>query len=323
MDYPVLGIDVSKLKLDICCIQGEKRICRTFSNNHIGFAKMFELLKSLGIEHVHACMESTGKYWEGVATALHDEGHAVSVVPPIRIKAHGRAEGQRTKTDKVDAGVIASFCQKHWTAEWSPLPAAQQELRDLERQLQVVRGMRRMEENRLESGIKSDSVIATIKQHIEFLDEQEKSLECIIKNLIKSDTELNQQAKLICSIKGLGNGSAATVLGEIGDVNRFRNCRQLDAFAGLDVTERESGSSIHGRPHISKQGNKALRTALYFPAMVAMRHNPLIIEFVRRLQTEKRPKKLIICAVMRKLLHLIFGVLKSGKPFDPNYQPIG
>jgi len=141
-----------------------------------------------------------------------------------------------------------------------------------------------------------------------------------IRTLVNATARMTAAYKLIVSIKGIGETTAAIFLGEVGSIAKFQHVRQLDAFAGLDVTERISGTSIHGKPHISKAGSKRLRTALYLPALSAMRFNPLIKRFVERIQQNRQlPKKVVICAVMRKLLHLIYGVLKTGAAFDANY----
>lgn len=321
METTFIGIDVSKMKLDVCILLTNKTMHRTLSNNVKGFEELVELLRKLGVERVHACMESTGRYWEGIANHLHHVGHMVSVVPPARIKGYGRGEFKRTKTDKADAGMIGRFCEKHRPAAWTPPQPQEQVLKDLERQLLALKSMAVQEQNRLESGVTTLAVRRIIEAHLEFLKAQRKELEAIIREHINNHPNLAEQNKLIVSIKGIGGTTAAIFLGEVGSISKFRKVRQLDAFAGLDVSEFESGSSIRGKPHISRAGSNQLRTALYYPALSAMRSNPIIKRFVLRLKERrgKLPNKVVICAVMRKLLHLIYGVLKSGCAFDPNY----
>lgn len=293
---------------------------RKFSNNAEGFDELGRLLQKLAIEKARVCMESTGRYWEAVAIHLHKGGHLVSVVPPARIKGYGQGEFKRTKTDKADAAMIARFCEKHSPPVWTPPEPEEADLKELERHLFCIKRMLVEEENRLEAGAIATSVVTAINQHLEFLDTQKREMEAAIRKLIKETAHLAAAKKLIVSINGIGETTAAVFLGEVGSIAKFQHVRQLDAFAGLDVTERLSGTSIHGKPHISKAGSKRLRTALYLPALSAMRCNPLIKRFVERLQQRRLlPKKVIICAVMRKLLHLIYGVLKTGNPFDPQH----
>ena len=295
---------------------------RKYSNDTKRFDGLVKLLQKLDIEKAHVCMEATGRYWEAIANYMHNAGHLVSVVPPARIKGYGQAEFTRTKTDKVDAGMIGRFCEKHSPPVWTPPEPNEAELKELERHLFSIKGMIVEERNRLESGVKATSVITVITEHLEYLNKQKLQIETAIRRLVKGTAPMAAAKKLIESINGLGEVTAAAFLGEVGSsVKQFKNVRQLDAFAGLDVTERLSGTSVHGKPHISKAGSKRLRTALYMPALSAMRCNPIIQRFVERLKQRRpaMPNKVIICAVMRKLLHLIYGVLKTGELFNPHY----
>jgi len=281
MTITAMGIDVSKKTLDVCILLGGRSVQRKFSNNSVGFEELGGLLKKLAIEKAHVCMESTGRYWEAVAIHLHEVGHLISVVPPARIKGYGQGEFKRTKTDKADAAMIARFCEKHSPLVWTPPEPEEANLKELERHLFCIKKMMVEERNRLEAGAMAPLVVAAIHRHIEFLDTQKHEMETAIRKLIKETAHMAAAKKLIVSIKGIGETTAAVFLGEVGSIAKFQHVRQLDAFAGLDVTERLSGTSVHGKPHISKAGSKRLRTALYMPALSAMRFNPLTNKTLR------------------------------------------
>ena len=141
-----------------------------------------------------------------------------------------------------------------------------------------------------------------------------------IHNHLNQFPHLKQQRDLLDTIPGLGELSIATLLAEVPNILAFETAAQLAAYVGVTPRQFRSGSSVHRPTHISKCGNARLRAALYFPAMVALRHNPVVRAFGERLKATGHTGKSIVVAAMRKLLHLIYGVLKSGLPFDPSYS---
>ena len=157
------------------------------------------------------------------------------------------------------------------------------------------------------------TVLATIKAEM-------KAVEAMIHDHIDGHPDLKDRSELLESIPGIGPATIFRVLAFIGDVQRFDHAKTLAAFVGLNPTVHQSGSSVKGKPHLSKKGNSVIRRALYMPALVARRYNPVIKEFADRLKKAGKPNMVIIGAVMRKLLHIIYGVLKSGKPFDPAWS---
>ncbi len=139
---------------------------------------------------------------------------------------------------------------------------------------------------------------------------------------IEEHSDLRTQKELLESIPGVGQATIAQILSFMGTPKRFENAKQLAAFVGLNPRQCQSGSSIHGKTKLSKTGDADLRKALYMPAITAKKHNPIIRIFCERLQQAGKPKMVIIGAAMRKLLCLIYGVLKSGKPFDANWKAV-
>lgn len=314
-----LGIDISKAKFDVALYQGEQYHEATFSNDHDGYRRLARWLKKRRAKAVHVCIEATGRYGDALAQYLHGRGYQVSMVNPARIKAYGASQLKRNKTDKDDAKVIAHFCATQRPILWTPPPPEVQELQALTRHLETLKADRKRELNRKQSGVLSERVLHSIEQHIAFLDAQIAELEEQISGLIDQYPSLRQKRDLLTSIPGISDTTAAKFLAEIPDVSRFDSAPQLAAYAGLTPRNHHSGSSVHRRAHMVKAGNVHFRTAFYMPALAAMRYNPIIQSFVRRLEDKGKSRMTIVGAVMRKLVHLAYGVLKNGSPFDPNH----
>jgi transposase len=314
-----LGIDIAKNTFEACLLQVKRSAHGSFDNSRAGYTKLDHWLKKRKVEQVHVCLEATGRYSEGVAEHLHAAGHTVSVINPARLKAFGQARLTRTKTDQTDAALLAEFCRSQQPPAWTPPSPERRELRALVRRRESLLQLRQQEVNRLSSGEDSPAVITSLEAVVAVLTDELAKVEQAITAQVAGEPEMQRQHQLIDSIKGIGPTTAAALLGEI-DFGAYPSARQVAAQAGLTPRQRQSGTSVHGRPRISKQGASQLRKILYFPAVVAMRHNPLIRAFAERLAKAGKVKMAIICACMRKLLHLVYGVLKTGLPFDPNYK---
>jgi transposase len=312
-----LGIDISKLKFDVALLRDTGKLKhRVFPNTPAGFAQLSAWVEKQQAGRVHACLEATGAYSDSLATYLHEQGHLVSVVNPAQIKAYAESHLARVKTDKADATLIARFCSERHPPEWRPLPREVRELQALVRRLDSLLEMRQMEENRL--GVANTAAVKeSLAGHLAFLNAEVARTEALIRSHIDSHPGLRGQRELLISIPGIGETTAAKLLSEIMDVKLSESARQLAAFAGLAPRLHESGSSVKKRAKLSKVGAPRLRKALYFPAIVAIKHNPYIKELSERLRRRGKCSMQIIGAAMRKLVHLAYGVLKSGKPFDP------
>jgi transposase len=318
--HPVtLGIDISKATFDVALYRNDSYQLGHFSNDAAGFKKLIKWLKKRGAVDCHVCLEATGRYGQAVALFLHEEEYGVSIVNPARIKAYADSQLKRNKTDPEDAKVIAHFCVTQNPDLWTPPSPEAQELQMLVRRLENLKVMRTQESNRRHAAISSEVVLANIAAHLAYLDAQIKQLEQQIKALIDSQPDLKQQRDLLISIKGIGHTTAAKFLAEVPDIQQFDSAAQLAAYAGVTPRRKTSGTSVHSKGHLSKMGNIHLRTALYMPAISAMRWNPIVKSLVERLKNRGKLPMVIIGAVMRKLIHLAYGVLKTGKPFDPNY----
>jgi transposase len=312
-----LGIDVAKAKLD-CALRlpdGKLRH-KVVQNTPAGFSELLAWLDKQGAGDVHVCMEATGTYWEAVAEHLASAPTiTVSVINPAQIKAFGVSQLVRTKTDKTDAKLIAQFCQERKPPAWEPPTLAEQALRALVLRLDALQTMRLQEANRLE--VARAAVREGIAQHIAWLDQEIDRLAQVIRSHIDEDPRLRDKQRLLDSIPGLGERTIAILLAFYADLVRFDNARQAAAFAGLDPRQHDSGTSVHAKPRLSKVGHAFLRKALYMPAMVTLYKTAWGKRFRERLAAAGKPPMLIIGAMMRKLVHVAYGVLKSGKAFDP------
>lgn len=319
MDLPVLGIDVSQKTLDAVLLSASGRSWhRQFPNTTSGFARLAEWLKRSSLPCVHVCLEATGTYGQAVALYLYQAGQVVSVVNPAQIHAFAQSELARNKTDKLSAGVIARFCQAHRPQPWSPLPPELAQLQALVRRFEVLQRMRQEELNRLESTTQ-EVVRSSITQHVEFLDRQIAQAKQAIRDHFDSHPQLRARRDLLVSITSIGEQTAATLLAEIPNLEQFSSSKQVAAFVGMNPRHWQSGSSVHGRPRLSKIGSPRVRKALYMPALSAIRYNPIVRHLAHRLAKKGKQRMLIVGAAMRKLLSLAYGVLKTRRPFDPAF----
>lgn len=239
----------------------------------------------------------------------------VSVVNPAQIKAFDGSRLVRTKTDAVDARLIAEFCLRMTPEVWQPPSPGEQALRALVQRLDALQRMHTQENNRL--GVAREAVRKGIADHLAWLDQEIEALTKQIRDHINGDPDLKRKHDLLDSIPGVGERTIAAILAFGTDPNHFASARQCVAFAGLNPRQHQSGSSVNGKPRMSKVGHALLRKSLYMPAMVTLYKTAWGKVFRDRLAAAGKPPKLIIGAMMRKLLHVAFGVLKSGLPFNP------
>lgn len=316
-----MGIDIAKAKFDVVLLNTDgKKLHRVFDNTPHGFHQFKRWLSRHKAKGTPACMEATGYYYLPLADFLHQANYPVHVVNPNRISAYAKSKLSRNKTDPLDAALIADFCLTQQPPLWTPPTPTERELLALTRRYDDLKETIQAERNRLESGIPSETVLQDIRQHIAFLEKQLTQMKAKLVAFVDQHPHLKQQADLLQSIPGIGALTAARLLAELPDWRRFDSARQVVAFAGLNPQHHDSGRYRRTYTPISKQGSVKLRTALYMPALVAMRCNPILETFAERLATRGVTGKKRVVAVMRKLLHIVYGVLKSGKPFDPHYH---
>lgn len=314
MSKTVLGIDVAKKKLDVALMFNGKTLVRKFDNSPKGFALLQGWLLSLHIGEIHVCLEATGAYGEAIAEFMYERGHRVSVVNPLRIKGYAKSDLSRNKTDPADARTIAGFCLAKDPKEWHPMPAEIKHLQALTRRVEALGRMLASEINRLE--LAPREVRPSLKRMIRTLEKEIVDVRRLIKEHIDNHPDLKRENDLLQTIPGIGEKTAAVLLGEL-EFAAYPSARSIAAQAGLTPQKFQSGTSVN-RTRLSKLGNGRLRKALYFPAIVAAKHNEIIKQFAGRLSQKGKTPMQIVCASMRKLLHIVFGVIKNNRPFDPN-----
>lgn len=314
----VIGIDIAKHTFDIATLQtnGKYRTKAKLANDATGFQALQQWLLKHADSEAWIVMEATGAHHEALATWLNGKGYRVCVLNPAQVAYYARSQLQRVKTDKVDAKLIAEYGQRHQDElrAWQPEPPAIRRLKALVRRLEDLQEIQQMERNRLD--LADVSVQASIQSVLQHLERQISETLDSIRDHIDDDPDLRNKRDLLTSIDGIGERSAALLLAELGDPLRFASSRAITAFAGLNPRLQESGI-YKGQTRISRTGSPRLRAGLYMPAVCSLTHNPAISALRERLKAKGKSGKQIVCAAMRKLLHIAYGVLKSGQRFDP------
>lgn len=315
VDFQFVGVDVAKDKFDVSLLLNQKHRNKCFTNNAKGTR---EFLKWLGT-HTKlpwVCMEATGHYSELIADYLTKHKIRVSIVNPLQIKNFARMKLSRNKNDIIDAQIIREYCEKMQPSLFSSRSDEQKELKDLTKLLDTLKEQLTRLKNQLESTQGKLSRKA-IQKLIRQLEKEIKSIEKQLNELVQQNKILEEKMSLIVSIKGVGKLTAYKILAQVSEMNNFCNAKQFAAYIGISPKQHQSGKFM-GKTTISRIGDSRLRKAFYMAALVAMRHNSALRPFVRRLEERSKAPKAIICAVMRKLAHLVFGILKSGQPFNEN-----
>lgn len=309
-----VGVDIAKAKFDVARLDADGKFKhKKFDNDAEGFDAFVLWLAAFGADRPLVCLEATGAYSVPLAEFLADQGWPVSVVNPARIAAFAKSELSRAKTDKADAKLIARFAREKQPALWTPPPPNLRTLQSLLRRADHLQEMIQMEQNRLAT---ADATIAdSLQTVLDALEAESKAVRQRIQEHIDSDPDLRERRTLLVTIPGIADATAAHLLVALSPHYGFANAKQATAHAGLDVRIRQSGQWV-GQSRLTKCGDPLLRKALYMPAVSAQRWNPAIRALRQRLKARGKPGLAIVCAAMRKLLHIAFAILKSGKKFD-------
>jgi len=315
-----LGIDISKADFHCCLLAGTKRSQERFPNTRAGFRKAIKWVKGQGYDQVAICMEATGSYWRGLATALHDAHMTVSVVNPSRTAFFARSQLRRTKTDQVDCEMIGEFCKTQSPEKWTPPPPEVLELRALLTYREHLVNSR-MRLKAVDTQVDFDRSLKRFHaKHVAALDAGILEIEKRITLLIRSHPNLRRQTWALRRVDGLGVLTAAIIVSQL-PIDQLRNGKAAAAYAGLSPCERQSGVSVNGKPRICKTGNSALRKALYMPALVALQRNvALIKELVREVSTrpddrgaEAVGRVVASMATLRTMSLSVAGMLEAGQ----------
>jgi transposase len=317
MDY--VGIDIAKDSFDVTLLPQDQY--GQFDNTRSGHKQLLKWLRKRVAElsQVHVVLEATNIYWEELADYLDKQGLRVSVVNPAAIKGFAISQLQRNKTDKLDSRVITLFGQQTQPRAWQPPLPHQRKLRALVRHKQALIKSRTQQQNRLASCLDPD-VKTSLQTVITALEQQLAHIQQKIETLIDDHHDLRRNHQLMTSIKGLGSDTAHLILAEFYDLDQYANAKAVAADAGVTPAKYESGASVRRKARMSRMGKSAVRGALFWPAQTAIRWNPIVADLADRLRQRGKPFGVILVAAMRKLLHLIFGVVKNKTPFDPNFE---
>lgn len=317
----LVGIDVGATEL-VLALERAGGVLQegVFANDPAGHRKLIRYLTRRGA-HARVCVEATGVYHLDLCLALHEAPRLeVMVVNPRAAKDFARAQLKRSKTDRVDAKSLLEFVRRMDFAAWLPPAPSILALRGLSRRIQALLVNRAQEKNRLHADravAKTSPVIReSLERHIAGIGAEIELLTNAAKDRIAADSSLQRKFQHLTSVKGIAEASAITILAELAVLPEDMSARQWVAHAGIDPRYADSGSSVRGQVRISKVGNRHLRRALFLPAMVASQHEPQIRAFYQKLVARGKKPMQALVAVMRKLLHAIYGMFRSDADFD-------
>jgi transposase len=327
-----VGLDVSKDTVAACFSQQEIgkpfRILsnRTFSINAAGFKQLDEWIVRQYDKTVplHLLMEATGVYYEELAYFLQGKNYRLSVLLPNKTSAYAKTLDYKTKNDKIDAKKLAQMSLERELLQWTPPNDTMLKIKRLCRERTELTDEKVAFKNRLHAKTHAHAPLAQsskrAKSALKFLAQQIKEIEREINKTVNDDPDIKQRMDKVCSIKGVGLISAATIVAEANGFVLFKNKAQLVSFAGYDVVENKSGTSIESKTKISKRGNHRIRKALHFPALVAVKHETQFKNLYDRVFGASKIKMKAYVAVQRKLLVLIYTLYKNNAVFNANFE---
>lgn len=327
----VAGIDVAQKELVVSLgrmyddWRPEVYAYKTFPNTEAGFVALIIWIRKQTQQDVtiRFVMEATGVYHESLAYFLTDRSFDVSIVLPNKISNYIRTLEMKTITDKTASEAIALFGLERKLDSWQQPKGLYKQLRQLTRERGQLVEERTVIKNQLHAeqseAMPHKGTLARIRKRIDLLNKQEKEIIKEIEALIKEDREMRDLMIIICSLPGVGLLTAVTVMAETNGFDLIRNKRQLASYAGFDVKEKQSGTSVKGKPRISKKGNKYLRRAMHFPALTAIRCDERFKAIFAKLVSRHGLKMKAAVAVQRKLLEMIYTLFKAGTVYDKEY----
>ncbi len=315
------GLEVAaKELLAVLRRQGKCEAERRFANTPAGHQELKRYIKRAAAR-VRICLESTGLYGLDVALYLQaDRRLEVMVANPRAVRDFAKALLKRSKSDPLDAWVLAEYAARMPFRPWQPPSAAALALTALARRMHALTETATREKNRLHALAATDTslkiIVTELQRSLQWIAGSQARLMRQARKIIAADALLQRRFQLLLSLPGVGETSALQLLGELALIPADAEVRQWVAYAGLDPCECSSGSSLRKRPRISKVGNRHLRRALYMPALTAAHHHQAFAAYYAALQQRGKCKMVALVAVMRKLLHAAFGMFKHDALFD-------
>jgi transposase len=318
MQAPTVGIDIAKDTFVAALWFSRQRSFKMqFENNPAGFRKLITWLKAhAATGPLRVGVESTSTYADNLLEWMHARGYLMLLLNPERVAHYARACGQRNKTDPADAVTIAAFIATHEATPWQPPPPEQKDLRSLTRaRLQIVDTIRSLT-------LQLQTASGPGRAHLKSLQQAaQRTLALLTRDIaahLKKYPTLGAQVRRLMTCKGVGLVTAATVIAELPPVSEATDPRTISAWAGLTPRRWQSGPR-EWTTRLSRKGNAYLRQALYMPALVAKRFNPLLRDYASRLATNGKTNGAILGALSHKMLRILVGLLKSNSDFDPNW----
>jgi|AMFO01.1.fsa_nt_gi Transposase and inactivated derivatives len=314
-NFVCVGMDVAAKTLAVACHANDAWREEEFPNTPEGHKTLWRFLRKQA-RRVRICMEATGIYHlEAAITLAEQKGCEVMVVNPRVSKDFARAMNARAKTDRVDARMLAMFCERMPFVRWQPPAKEVLELRAIGRRMDDLARQAAAEKNRLHATT-IRSIARDIQVNIRHLERRIQYLGEQARRLIERHDTLLRGFTLLTSVKGVAETSAIRILGEVMLMPEGMSGKQWVAHAGLDPRSFESGASVRKKARISKTGNAHLRRALFLPAMSAARFDPGARN-LRNILIKRGLKPIqAIIAIMRRLLLAIRAMLRDGQPFQ-------
>lgn len=328
----VVGIDVAQKELVVTLgkmfedLSVELYAYKVFKNTEKGFVGLTNWVKKLTKEDIKVLyvMEATGVYHQKFAYYLDKNSFEVAIVLPNKISNYIRTLDIKTITDKTCSQAIARFGLERKLDLWKRPKSVYKNLQQLTRERDQIVSERVTAKNQLHAEISeaepNEKSLKRIKARIRLLNTQEKEIKSDINEIIKSNESLKKEIDIICTLPGVGELTAVIVLAETNGFELIRNKRQLSSYAGLDVREKQSGTSVKGKPRISKKGNRSLRKSMHFPALSAVKWDENFKDLYVRLVSKHGIKMKALVAVQRKLLEMIYTLYKNQKSYDKDYE---
>lgn len=327
----VAGIDVAQKELVVTLgrmlddFSIELFSYKVFKNNDSGVKLLVDWVNKLTDYEVPVryVMEATGVYHQKFAYYLVDNGCEISIVLPNKISNYIRTLELKTITDKTCSQAIAQFGLERKLDKWAKPKSIYKELQQLTRERDqivqersVIKNQIHAEKTESEPNQKS---LERMQARIRFLNSQEKEIKADITDIVSKDSDLKQVINNITTIPGVGELTAVIVLAETNGFELIRNKSQLSSYAGLDVKEKQSGTSVKGKPRISKKGNRNLRKSMHLPSLTAVKWDENFKNIYARLISKNGIKMKALVAVQRKILELIYILFKNETVYDKEY----
>ena len=328
----VAGVDVAQKELVVSLgrlkgdLESEIYAYKVFKNTEAGILALLKWSRSLADPDLslHFVMEATGVYHEKFAYHLDGEGYKVSIVLPNKISSYIRTLEVKTVTDKTCSEAIARYGLERKLDPWNRPKRIFKILKQLTRERDQIVDERTSVKNQLHAeeteAWPNDRSIGRLKERIKFLNKQEAEIKQDIDAVVEQDEQLKQEIANVCTIPGVGKLTAITIFAETNGFELIRNKKQLTSYAGLDVREKQSGTSVKGKPKISKRGNRYIRKALHLPSLSAVKYNDDNKDLYSRIVSKSGIKMKALIAVQRKMLELIYILHKNKTPYIKGYQ---